>query len=460
MGNPTSTFKPSPSDDAASTYSVSSTATTLKGTELKKKWFSFGPKSNTNTDSKPNTKPISKSESRGNHVCLYAKPQPGPPAQPRAATDRVSRSNWRTGQNEIKNRLDRLEKLLERAIAGSEDISQPLEVQNTVSETTSSADQRTGGGSVTPTRETLSGDGYDGALLLESESGQSRWVSSLHYALLADEIRDVKMLLSDQASDSTTRKLSPEESDSPFLFSTSSIENLALWLPTSADDCFALLEIFYSNVDPMTRLIHKPSLGHRFTKYIHQMYDKKSQDTTGQSDTSLSTFEPLALAIFYSAVNSMSPESTMTKLGLEKEIALSQYRRGVELGLGREGLLTTASIEVLQAFVLLLSREDDMSKTWSLLGLVVRIALSQGLHREPSLFPSENVDAVQVELRRRLWHQICYLDFRSAESKGQEPTISDDDFTTLLPRNVNDEALAAGASPQQLELTLPLDLLI
>ncbi|OJJ41846.1 hypothetical protein ASPWEDRAFT_35458 [Aspergillus wentii DTO 134E9] len=63
MGNPTSTFKPSPSDDAASTYSVSSTATTLKGTELKKKWFSFGPKSNTNTDSKPNTKPISKSES-------------------------------------------------------------------------------------------------------------------------------------------------------------------------------------------------------------------------------------------------------------------------------------------------------------------------------------------------------------------------------------------------------------
>lgn len=39
-----------------------------------------------------------------------------------------------------------------------------------------------------PQHGTLSGDGYDGALILGTESGQSRWVSSLHYALLADEV--------------------------------------------------------------------------------------------------------------------------------------------------------------------------------------------------------------------------------------------------------------------------------
>lgn len=88
-----------------------------------------------------------------------------------------------------------------------------------------------------------------------------------------------------------------------------------------------------------------------------------------------------------------------------------------------------------------------MSRTRTLLGLVTRMALSQGLHREPSLFPSSNIDAVQVELRRRLWHHICYLDFRSAEARGQEPTIADDDFTTLLPQNVNDEDLVEGAHP-------------
>jgi hypothetical protein len=53
---------------------------------------------------------------------------------------------------------------------------------------------------------------------------------------------------------------------------------------------------------------------------------------------------------------------------------------------------------------------------------------------------------VQIELRRRLWAQICYLDYRSAEALGHEPTISDDQFDTLLPSNVDDSNLVEGAS--------------
>lgn len=88
-----------------------------------------------------------------------------------------------------------------------------------------------------------------------------------------------------------------------------------------------------------------------------------------------------------------------------------------------------------------------MSKIWTVLGLVTRLAIAQGLHREPSLFASGSMDVVQVELRRRLWHQICYLDFRSGEGKGQEPSISDEDYTTLLPRNINDDDLIEGQLP-------------
>lgn len=57
------------------------------------------------------------------------------------------------------------------------------------------------------------------------------------------------------------------------------------------------------------------------------------------------------------------------------------------------------------------------------------------------------MDAITIELRRRLWHQICHLEYRAAECKGQEPSISDEDFTTLLPRNIEDEELIEGASP-------------
>lgn len=91
---------------------------------------------------------------------------------------------------------------------------------------------------------------------------------------------------------------------------------------------------------------------------------------------------------------------------------------------------------------------DNLSgKAWALLGVTLRIALNQGLHRDPSLFPTGSMDAVTIELRRRIWHQICHLEYRAAECKGQEPNITDEDFTTMLPRNIEDEELIEGASP-------------
>lgn len=87
-----------------------------------------------------------------------------------------------------------------------------------------------------------------------------------------------------------------------------------------------------------------------------------------------------------------------------------------------------------------------MSRTWPLLGVAIRVAMSQGLHREPTLFvPS--LDEVGTELRRRVWHQLCCLDWRAAEAKGMEPYIVDNEFTTLLPRNVDDEDLREGRFP-------------
>jgi hypothetical protein len=80
-----------------------------------------------------------------------------------------------------------------------------------------------------------------------------------------------------------------------------------------------------------------------------------------------------------------------------------------------------------------------------LLGTAFRIALNQGLHRDPSLFPKGSMDAITIESRRRMWHQLSHLEFRAAECKGQEPSI--DFYTTLLPRNIDDEDLLDGASP-------------
>ncbi|KAF5583206.1 C6 transcription factor [Fusarium pseudoanthophilum] len=370
-----------------------------------------------------------------------------------ASGNRVSRSNRQIGQDDIKNRLERLEQLLERALSGGPAI--PQHPADTASNPKHPLSNHQGpGSSQNPQSETLSTDGYDGALLLEGQGGQSRWVSSLHYSLLADEIRDVKMLLGGQSDDTPRESLPTVSSESPFPFSGPYTNDLRTWAPPSSDICLILLDKFYSNVDPMTRIVHKPTLKRRVVQYIDYTYGMNASSSENEeclaarSSEDIHPFEPLALAVFYSAINSLSAEDVLLQFSIEKETLLSQFQHGVQVGLGRENFLTTPSIEVLQAFVLLLtcqSREDDMAKTWTLLGLAHKMALSQGLHREPSLFTSTGMDVIQVEIRRRLWHQICHLDYHSAESRGQEPTISDEDFTTFLPRNISDENLVEGS---------------
>ncbi|SCO87111.1 probable C6 transcription factor [Fusarium oxysporum] len=366
---------------------------------------------------------------KGNRVCTYTSPQSTSQSS-RLSGNRVSRSNRQTGQDDIRSRLERLEQLLERALSGGPAI--PQHPADTTSNPEHPHSKHQGlGSSQNPQSETLSTDGYDGALLLDGQG-----------------IRDVKMLLGGLSSDAPRESLPTIRSDSPFPFSGPSTDDLRILAPTSADTCLILLDTFYPHVDLMTRIVHKPTLKRRLIQYIDYTYGVNASSSddgeslAAHSGEDIHTFEPLALAVFYSAVNSLSAEDVLLQFSVEKEALLSQFQHGVQIGLGREKFLTTPSIEVLQAFVLLLtcqSRENDMAKTWTLFGLDHKMTLSQGLHRESSLFISTGMDVVRVEIRRRLWHQICHLDYRSAESRGQEPTISDEDFTTFLPRNISDD---------------------
>lgn len=159
----------------------------------------------------------------------------------------------------------------------------------------------------------------------------------------------------------------------------------------------------------------------------------------------------MCFAVFYAAVNALPSSVVENKFGEKKEELLTRYELGLEVGLARENYLTTLNLEVFQAFVIWLTcitkEGEGMGKAWALLGVAIRIALNLGLHRDPSLFPAGSWDVITIEQRRRTWHQVIHLEFRAAEYKGQEPGISEDDYTTLLPRNIEDDELVEGASP-------------
>lgn len=80
------------------------------------------------------------------------------------------------------------------------------------------------------------------------------------------------------------------------------------------------------------------------------------------------------------------------------------------------------------------SRMSDLSRrVWTLTAMVVRVARAMGLHsKQPGRTPFE------TELRRRLWHQIRFLDVFAAMDRATETLIGPDSFDTPMPSNVND----------------------
>jgi len=126
--------------------------------------------------------------------------------------------------------------------------------------------------------------------------------------------------------------------------SGSNLENL---LPNTQEQRDFLLEIYFSNVDPMVRVTHTPTVTRRFTSYNHEAH-------------------PMAFAIYFSAINALSSKAIGDKFGESKEDLLDRFQLGIEISLARENYLTTSDLEILQAFVVWLScitREEEMGKS-------------------------------------------------------------------------------------------------
>ncbi|KAH7087329.1 hypothetical protein FB567DRAFT_343632 [Paraphoma chrysanthemicola] len=373
--------------------------------------------------------PICGACTRGNHACTWTDQLPMQLAPGRISKSGTVGNGKPAKTGDVQSRLDRLELLLERAVAG--------QAANPSTSVRSSADlDRKEQEALTPSSNSqtsmgqgMASDDGDGTLLLDG--GRSQFVSSLHFALLADEIQDIKALLGDKTDEE--KKEIPQNSlvDLLSLGRAGLGSDLGQLLPHSQEFRDTLLDVYFANVDPMVRITHQPTVLRRFSSYNDETH-------------------PIAFAIYFSAINSLPPKVVQGKFNETKESLLDRYQLGIEISLARENYLTSSNLEIFQGFVLWLTcitREEDMGKAWVLLGLAFRIALNQGLHRDPSLFPTGSMDAVMIESRRRMWHQLGHLEFRAAECKGQEPSISEDFYTTLLPRNIDDEDLLDGESP-------------
>lgn len=124
---------------------------------------------------------------------------------------------------------------------------------------------------------------------------------------------------------------------------------------------------------------------------------------------------------------------------VDKTSLLSRYRRGAEQSLSNADVIKTTNLAPVQALVIYLSvlqSDEPFRHVWTLIGILVRVALSLGLHRDGKFF--KNISPFDAEMRRRLWWNVAILDARMGETQEPIATITQDMFTTEIPSNVND----------------------
>ncbi|KAL9600820.1 MAG: hypothetical protein Q9219_002958 [cf. Caloplaca sp. 3 TL-2023] len=264
------------------------------------------------------------------------------------------------------------------------------------------------------------------------DEGRSRYVSNKFWSSMSEEIAEMRDILDDPTDDeydypSPGSGSSASANHQGFLFSFSStILSLRNFHPP-ANQIMTYWEIFKENVDPLTKIFHRPSI------------EKTLSEATKDLDHISKPLEVLMFSIYFAAITSLSDEECMNVIGMDKDGALKKYRFAFEQAMARAGFLSTTELVILQAFTIFLicvRRHDDTRFVWTLTGLLIRLAQSLGLHRDGEQF---GISPLETEMRRRLWWTLIHLDLRASEDHGTDPTILDQTFDTRFPLNINDE---------------------
>ncbi|KAI5456769.1 fungal-specific transcription factor domain-containing protein [Mariannaea sp. PMI_226] len=214
-----------------------------------------------------------------------------------------------------------------------------------------------------------------------------------------------------------------QKSGSPLIQHPSAVQSFQLW------------QVFTSNVHPLTKLLHGPSV------------QKDILQSLSEPSSNVGPTEALIFSIYLVAVVSLTEEECQTLLNQSREMQLARFCHATEVALSRVDFLRSTDLKVLQAFTLyLLSLRHlcDHDILWLLTGLATRMGQRMGLHRESSL---KDLPPFEAELRRRVWWQILILDGRTAQLTGASMNPDMQLFgDTKQPLNLNDADLIPSVS--------------
>lgn len=102
-------------------------------------------------------------------------------------------------------------------------------------------------------------------------------------------------------------------------------------------------------------------------------------------------------------------------------------------------------MQALCIYISVLQHSNEQMLAATMSGVLVKLALSLKLHT-CTTDDLRSLDTLELETRRRLWWRVCIIDARSAGPQTFNFQISENNFKTSFPSNVNDTDLSATAA--------------
>ncbi|KAL2813091.1 fungal-specific transcription factor domain-containing protein [Aspergillus granulosus] len=260
------------------------------------------------------------------------------------------------------------------------------------------------------------------------ETGMS-YVSGAHWAALQDSIADLKDCLeADYAVNQPSQNFHGPALLTGLCPPSDKDEILELIPPKHITD--RLVSRFFNSMEPGVIVLHAPT----FQAEYNRFWDN-SQDV---SLTWLSLlFSIMSLAIFINCRSEGEPadpipcpEKTADEFRLEAAYCLIRDKYTKPSKYTIEALLLYGQTEYFRS-------PDAQYEIWVLFGVVMRLAMRVGLHRDGSRYPG--ISCFEAEMRRRIWALMSQLESLFSFQMGLPRMIHKGLSDTQLPRNLLDD---------------------
>jgi hypothetical protein len=278
----------------------------------------------------------------------------------------------------------------------------------------------------------------EGSLLVDS-GGKARYVDNNLWMTISDELPNQRPLLQDQQDGSTEDEgETADYNPNGILFGIKS-QTDALSLYPRPNDVIVLWRAFQENVDPLTKIIHRPT--------VDKLMQLSCQNIHAISRNNIT----LLFAIHHIAIESMLDEQCRAITGDSKDVVLNRLAYATQICLTKCGVLRSSDLTVLVALVLhvqALRADKDAQTISTLMSVVITISQRIGLHRDITA----GLRPYDIEMRRRVWKHILILDWICSEVAGQTPfhNMYPAWWSSPNPRNLNDEDFDTNTTMEQL----------